>query len=63
MPRYRTLDNLEEDYFRSRPEEIEPYLHEFLKLLQRMGILAHCWLRYERLHVSKAFQPLLMKLA
>lgn len=31
MPPYRTLDHLEEDYFRSHPEEIEPYLHEIFE--------------------------------
>ena len=31
MPTYRTLDNLEEDYFRRHPEEIESYLHEMFE--------------------------------
>jgi probable addiction module antidote protein len=31
MPKYRTLDQLEEDYFRDHPEEIDPYLSEIFE--------------------------------
>ena len=31
MPTYRTLDNLEEDYFRNHPDEIGPYLDELFE--------------------------------
>ena len=31
MPNYRTLDNLEEDYFRNHPDEIGPYLDELFE--------------------------------
>lgn len=31
MPGYRTLDELEEDYFRRHPEEIGPYLTEIFE--------------------------------
>lgn len=37
MPQYRTLDNLEEDYFRRHPEEIEPYLHEIFAAFAEDG--------------------------
>jgi probable addiction module antidote protein len=37
MPPYRTLDNLEEDYFRHHPEEIEPYLHEIFEAFAEDG--------------------------
>lgn len=37
MPPYRTLDNLEEDYFRRHPEEIEPYLHEIFEAFAEDG--------------------------
>ena len=37
MPHYRTLDNLEEEYFRSHPEEIEPYLHEIFEAFAEDG--------------------------
>ncbi len=31
MPDYRTLDHLEEDYFRDHPDEIGPYLSEIFE--------------------------------
>ena len=31
MPSYRTLDHLEEDYFREHPDEIGPYLDELFE--------------------------------
>ena len=37
MPQYRTLDHLEEDYFRNHPEEIEPYLHEIFETFAEDG--------------------------
>jgi HTH-type transcriptional regulator/antitoxin HigA len=37
MPPYRTLDNLEEDYFRRHPQEIEPYLQEIFEAFAEDG--------------------------
>ena len=37
MPPYRTLNHLEEDYFRRHPEEIEPYLHEIFEAFAEDG--------------------------
>ncbi len=37
MPPYRTLDHLEEAYFRRHPEEIEPYLHEMFEAFAQDG--------------------------
>ena len=31
MPNYRTLDNLDEDYFQNHPGEIGPYLDELFE--------------------------------
>lgn len=36
-PNYKTLDVLEESYFRERPEEIEPYLIEMFDLYAKDG--------------------------
>lgn len=35
MPNYRTLDHLEEDYFREHPDEIGPYLSELFEVFAK----------------------------
>ena len=44
MTKYRTLDQLEEEYFRQHPEEIDPYLAEIFEEFARdsnsAGLLA-----------------------
>ncbi len=37
MPDYRTLDHLEEDYFRDHPDEIGPYLSEIFEEFAKDG--------------------------
>ncbi len=37
MPDYRTLDRLEEDYFRDHPDEIGPYLSEIFEAFAEDG--------------------------
>jgi len=37
MTSYRTLDHLEEEYFRDRPEEIGPYLTEIFEAFAEDG--------------------------
>ena len=37
MPNYRTLDDLEENYFRAHPEEIGPYLTEVFEAFAEDG--------------------------
>lgn len=35
MPDYRTLDSLEEDYFRDHPDEIGPYLSDIFEAFSK----------------------------
>ncbi len=37
MPKYRTLDDLEENYFQQRPEEIDLYLREIFHAFAHDG--------------------------
>ena len=37
MTEYRTLDDVEEDYFRNHPEEIDPYLTEIFEAFAKDG--------------------------
>jgi DNA-binding phage protein len=37
MTKYRTLDQLEEEYFRQHPEEIDPYLTEIFEEFAKDG--------------------------
>lgn len=37
MRKHRTLDNLEEDYFRKHPREVDPYLVEIFEEYARDG--------------------------